>query len=107
MDTSFSGLTRLGQTRRLRVLANEALADYDLTWTRLRLLSNEWNCTFRVDTPGGPRALRVMRRDAAIADQKVRSEDEFVSALAADTGIGLSRMIPTRAWEKNPALGSL
>ena len=96
---SFSGLTRLGQTRRLRVLASEALEAYDLTWTRLRLLSNEWNCTFRVDTPDGPRALRVMRRDAAIADQKVRSEAAFVSALAADTGIGLPRMIPTRTGD--------
>lgn len=96
---SFSGLTRLGQTRRLRALANQALADYDLTWTRLRLLSNEWNCTFRVDTPGGPKALRIMRRDAAIADQKVRSEDEFVCALAADTGLGLPRMIPTRTGD--------
>jgi Ser/Thr protein kinase RdoA (MazF antagonist) len=99
VDTSFSGLTRLGQTRRLRVLATEALEAYDLTWTRLRLLSNEWNCTFRVDTPSGPRALRIMRRDAAIADRKVRSEDEFVCALAADTGIGLSRIIPTRTGD--------
>ena len=99
MDTPFSGLTRLGQVRRLRALAIEALEAYDLTWTRLRLLSNEWNCTFRVDSTRGPRALRVMRRDTAIADRKVRSEDEFVRALAADTGIGLPRIIPTRSGD--------
>jgi Ser/Thr protein kinase RdoA (MazF antagonist) len=96
MDTPFSDLTRLGQAHRLRGLAVEALRTYELTWTRMRLLSNEWNCTFRVDTAGGPKALRIMRRDAAIADRKVRSEDEFGRALAAGTGIGLPRIIPTR-----------
>jgi Ser/Thr protein kinase RdoA (MazF antagonist) len=99
VDTPFSDLTRLGQTRRLRPLAIGALEAYDLGPTRLRLLSNDWNCTFRVDSPSGPRVLRVMRRHAAIAGQKVRSEDEFVRALVTATGIGAPRTIPTRSGD--------
>jgi Ser/Thr protein kinase RdoA (MazF antagonist) len=43
--------------------------------------------------------MRIMRRDAAIAGRKVRSEDEFVRALAATTRINPPRIIPTRAGE--------
>jgi len=99
VDTPFSDLTQRGQARRLRALAIAALQAYDISWTRLRLLSNEWNCMFRVDTPSGPLALRIMRRDASIAGQKVRSEDGFVRALAADTAIGPPRIIPARAGD--------
>jgi Ser/Thr protein kinase RdoA (MazF antagonist) len=99
VDTPFADLTQRGQARRLRPLAHEALEAWDLEPTRLRLLSNEWNCMFRVDTPSGPRALRILRRDASTAEQKARSEDEFVQALAAETGISPPRIIPTRTGE--------
>ncbi len=55
----FAELTQRGQARRLRTLAREALAAYGLADAHLRLLSNEWNCTFRVDAPSGRYALRI------------------------------------------------
>ena len=97
--TAFSELSRVGQARRLRPLAEQALKAYGLVWTGLRLLSNEWNCTFRVDTPRGPKVLRIMRRDAPIAGQKARSEDEFVRALSAATGVKPPLIIPTRSCD--------
>jgi len=99
VTATFSELTQVGQARRLRPLAVQALRAYDLAWTQLRLLSNEWNCTFRVDTPTGPRALRVMRRDTPTARTKVHSEAEFVAALAAATDVAPPRAIPNRAGE--------
>jgi len=99
VTTTFSELTQVGQARRLRPLAEQALEAYDLRWTRLRLLSNEWNCTFRVDTPTGPRALRIMRRDTPTARTKVHSEVEFVAGLAAATDLAPPRVIPNRAGE--------
>jgi Ser/Thr protein kinase RdoA (MazF antagonist) len=95
----FSELTQVGQARRLRPLAERALEAYGLRWKRLRLLSNEWNCTFRVDTSSGPRALRIMRRDTPTARTKVRSEAEFVTALTAATDVAPPRAIPNRAGE--------
>ena len=92
----FSDLTQRGQARRLRSLAFDVLREYAIEPKRLRLLSNEWNGMFRVDTATGPKALRVMRRDAPIAGQKVRSEDEFVRALTAATGIAPPAIVPTR-----------
>ncbi len=83
MTTTFSELTKVGQARRLRPLAERALEAYGLRWYGLRPLSNEWNCTFRVDTSSGPRALRIMRRDTPTARTKVRSEAEFVAAQGA------------------------
>jgi Ser/Thr protein kinase RdoA (MazF antagonist) len=99
VTTTFSELTQVGQARRLRPLAEQALEAYGLCWTRLRLLSNEWNCTFRVDTLAGPRALRIMRRDTPTARTKVHSEAEFVAELAEATDIAPPRVIPNRAGE--------
>ncbi len=99
VSTTFSELTRVGQARRLRPLAEQALGAYSLRPTGLRLLSNEWNCTFRVNTLVGPKVLRIMRRDAPIAGRKVRSEDGFVRALMAATGIRPPRIIPTRTGD--------
>jgi Ser/Thr protein kinase RdoA (MazF antagonist) len=96
MTTPFDQLSQHGQARRLRPLAIEALGAYDPEWTRLRLLSNEWNCTFRVDGPAGPRALRIMRRDTDQATTKVGSEDEFTSALHAATDIAPPSIIRSR-----------
>jgi len=99
VTATFSELTQFGQARRLRPLAEQALGAYDLPWTRLRLLSNEWNCTFRVDTPTGPRALRIMRRDTPTARTKAHSEAELVAALAAATDVAPPRVIPNRTGE--------
>ena len=57
---SFSTLTVLGQARRLRTLALNALQSYDLDVARLRLVTNEFNGIFRVDTTDGQKfILRV------------------------------------------------
>ena len=85
----FAELTELGQARRLRPLAYAALAEYDLQVTGLRLISNGWNCVFRVDTPQGPCVIRITRPVPGADERSVRSEVEFMSALAAETDVAV------------------
>ena len=59
--TPFRALTELGQARRLKPLAEAALAADDFERTELRLISNGWDCVFRVETPAGPSVIRVSR----------------------------------------------
>ncbi len=58
---SFAKLTVAGQARRLRTLAEAALASYAIDWTGLRLITNDWNGVFRVETAAGPLVLRITR----------------------------------------------
>jgi Ser/Thr protein kinase RdoA (MazF antagonist) len=92
----FGSLTELGQARRLRPLAEAALWAYDLEPTGLRLISNGWNCVFRVDTSVGPRALRITRPIPGAEERSVRSEVEFMSALAAATDVAVPAVIRDR-----------
>lgn len=71
----FEDLTERGQTRRLREVAVAALAQYDFEVGRLRLVANDTNTTFRVDTTDGSTyALRVAARDE---DTLVHTETEL------------------------------
>ncbi len=95
----FDTLTKRGRARRLRSLARQALESYDLDVTRVRLVNNESNCTFRVDTrDAGSYALRVNlpgMRSAA----EIRSELLWQEALWHDTDIPLPRPVRTRTGE--------
>jgi Ser/Thr protein kinase RdoA (MazF antagonist) len=93
----FGALTELGQARRLRPLAIEALASYDLEWTGLRLLSNGWNCVLRVDTTDGPRVLRITRPVPGAFDRSVASEVEFMSALSASADVAVPAVVANHA----------
>ena len=95
----FGELTELGQARRLRPLAEAALRAYDLEPTGLRLISNGWNCVFRIDTPAGRRVVRITRPVPGADDRSVRSEVEFMSALAANTDVAVPAVIHNHAGE--------
>ena len=95
----FGELTELGQARRLRLLAEATLTSYDLAWTRLRLISNGWNCVFRVDSPDGPRVIRITRPIPGADDRSVHSEVEFMSELAAHTDVAVPPVVRNRDGE--------
>jgi Ser/Thr protein kinase RdoA (MazF antagonist) len=92
-------LTELGQARRLRPLAAAALRSYDLEPTGLRLISNGWNCVFRVDTAAGPSVIRISRPVPGADDRSVRSEVEFMTALAAETDVAVPAVRRNRDGE--------
>jgi len=97
--TPFADLSELGQARRLRSLATAALERYELGWTGLRLISNGWNCVFRVDTPNGPSVIRVTRPVPGADERSVRSEVEFMDALAAATDVAVPAVRHNRDGE--------
>ncbi len=84
--TPFEELTFRGQLRRLRQLALEALASYDLGDFTLRPIQHRENATFLVRAGGRRYVLRVNRpknRDQAF----VGSELEWLDAITRDTDL--------------------
>ena len=83
---SFDALTYSGQLRRLRNLALEALAAYDLGDFTLQPIQHRNNATFLVRAGGRRYLLRVSRpgnRDQAL----IRSELEWLDAITRDTDL--------------------
>ena len=54
---AYTALTVRGQARRLRALAWDALRHYALDVRRLRLVTNDFNGIFRLDTAQGDRFI--------------------------------------------------
>lgn len=73
--TPFEDLTYRGQLRRLRRLAFEALASYDLGDFTLRPIQHRHNATFLVRAGGCRYVLRVSRPGCK-AQSAIRSELE-------------------------------
>jgi Ser/Thr protein kinase RdoA (MazF antagonist) len=89
---AFSALTGAGQTRRLKHLAELALARYDVPVPSLTLLPNGWNTNFRV---GRHHVLRVRATTAEFAE----AETTWLTALARDTTLGVPEPVPTRTGD--------
>ena len=92
----FVDLTSRAQVHRLRSAAQEALAQYPVEVTGLRLISHAYNTSFRVDTADGRRfALRInvhsRRRPAWIA-----AEMAWQAAITADTDLWVPTPLRTR-----------
>jgi Ser/Thr protein kinase RdoA (MazF antagonist) len=93
----YSELTERGQARRLRCLALNALQHYDLPVLRLRLVTNDMNGIFRLDTPGGGKyILRVTLPEGGHTHDHVAAEMDWLAALARDTRLSVPRPLPAR-----------
>ena len=76
---SFRNLTELGQARRLRPLAWNALQQYDLEVARLHLVTNDLNCIFRIDTTQGEKyILRVTLPEGGHTRDHVAAEMDWL-----------------------------
>ncbi len=80
-------------------MVEEALRCYDIDARGLRLISNDWNGVFRIDTPTGPRVIRVTRPVPGALPRPVHSEVAFMTALAAETGIAVPALFANRDGE--------
>lgn len=93
----YSSLTVRGQARRLRQLALNALTHYDLDVARLRLVTNDMNGIFRIDTRGGEKyILRVTMPEGGHNHDHVAAEMDWLAALARDTHLSVPRPLPAR-----------
>jgi len=93
-------LTGRGRALRLRRLALKALEQYDLDVARVRLITNEFNGIFRVDTATGDRyVLRVTLPEGGHDLDSVRAEVAWLDALSRDTDLSVPRPVAARTGE--------
>jgi Ser/Thr protein kinase RdoA (MazF antagonist) len=96
----FYELTNRGQAMRLRTVVMAALEYYDLEVARVRLLSNDFNGIFRVDTADGQKhILRVCLPEGGHGLREIRSEMMWLAALRRDTALGVPQPLATREGE--------
>lgn len=96
----FYELTSRGRAMRLRKLALAALEGYDLKVTDVRLLSNDFNGIFRVDTADGQRhILRVCLPEGGHSLREIRSEMMWLAALRRETALGVPQPLTTQEGE--------
>ncbi|HSR35207.1 MAG TPA: phosphotransferase [Anaerolineae bacterium] len=92
----FYELTNRGRALRLRKMALQALERYDLELRRVRLLTNDMNGIFRVDTADGQKCIvRVTMPEGGHALEEIRSEMMWLVALRRDTDPGVPEPIAT------------
>ncbi len=96
----FKDLTRSGQIRRMRRLAEVALTAYDLGEVRLTALQHFFNTTFRIDTcsPTGKSERYVIRihRPGSQDATTIRSELLWLLALRYEAGLIVPEPVSTR-----------
>jgi len=93
----FLSLTVSGQARRLRQLAIHALASYNLDVTRLRLITNDVNGIFRIDSADGRSyILRVTAPEGGHTVDHVAVEMDWLTALARETDLSVPRPLRNR-----------
>lgn len=90
-------LTEIGRARRLRLLVWAALDHYGLDVRRLRLITNETNGVFRIDTVGGDRHVVRVGLGGAIGHppEQVEVETAWLAALADDGPVVVPDVIRT------------
>jgi len=104
---SFDELTRLGQLRRIRELAEVALESYGLCGARLTFLRYFANATYRVDVPGqashkaGPyMPNRFLLRVLCTGNQRIaEGEMTWLAALSREAGLPVPQPVPTLRGE--------
>jgi Ser/Thr protein kinase RdoA (MazF antagonist) len=93
----YRSLTEHGQARRLRPLVWNALQHYDLQVARLRLVTNDLNGIFRIDTKRGEKyILRVSLPQGGHTREHVTVEMDWLRALARDTDLSVPRPLAAR-----------
>ena len=96
----FTQLTGRGQARRLRQVALNALELYDLQVARLRLITNSFNCIFRIDTVGGEKyILRVTLPEGGHNRESTHAELAWMAALSRDTDLSIPAPLAAHSGE--------
>ncbi|MEN9938764.1 MAG: hypothetical protein RLZZ387_5343 [Chloroflexota bacterium] len=90
----FDSLSRAGQRRRLRALADAALETYGIAGARLSFCSDTQNTVFRVDSAGQRYALRIHPPDSR-STAAIEAELAWLAALRHDLGLRVPEPVLT------------
>lgn len=92
----FGDLPADERVARLRRIAERALERYDLPSPTIQLITDDWNCVFRVDAADGSQhVLRVSLPGRRSLDE-VRGEMTWLAALAADGSVPVPAPLAAR-----------
>jgi len=94
--TDFPALTPGEQIARLTGLAVNALAEWGVTDTALRLISYRENAVFEVRAPEAPRAVLRVHRQGYHSRESLASELEWMGMLARG-GLGVPKPVPAKS----------
>jgi Ser/Thr protein kinase RdoA (MazF antagonist) len=98
---SFMSLTQRGKARRLRAMAFDALAHYDLEVRRLRLITNDFNGIFRVDAADGRKLiLRIAVPAGRHGFSQFEAEMSWLAALSRDTDLSIPEPVSARDGQR-------
>src|SRR5581483_9810047 len=89
---SFSTLTERGQALRLRRMALVALSHYELPLKKVRLVANDLNGIFRVDTENGAAYALRISDPTWRSDDDLQTEVRWLQALARETAIRVPKL---------------
>lgn len=98
-STPYERLGRAGQTRRLRDLADRALAGYDIHVARVTRMAEGWNAAFRVESAAGERFLLRVHRTGGPSAAEIAGELTWLATLRHDTDLVVPEPVPTRRGE--------
>jgi Ser/Thr protein kinase RdoA (MazF antagonist) len=87
--TAFKDLSTRAQIARLRPIAEQALAGYDLLEPRLKLINHGFNTTFRVDTQDGQKYALRLNVNSRRSEANIRAEVAWLGALSKDTNLNV------------------
>lgn len=96
----YGDLTLRGKARRLRKMALRALEDYDLDVASVRLITNDQNGIFRVDTQDKDKyILRVCLPDGGHTPEETNSEMMLLNALHQEPDINAPVPLATKSGQ--------
>lgn len=94
----FDELTQPGQIRRLRGLAEAALAAYTVVPEQMEAEHHGHNTTFRIDV-GNERFVLRINKPGWRSKRHIRSEATWLAAIRRETGLVVPEPVPNRAGE--------
>jgi Ser/Thr protein kinase RdoA (MazF antagonist) len=93
-EPRFADLPAPERVGRLRRLAERALERYDLVAPTLELITDDWNCVFRVDAADGSRHVLRVSLPGRRSPAEVRGEMAWLAALAVDGSVQVPEPLP-------------
>ncbi|GAA4881113.1 phosphotransferase enzyme family protein [Serinicoccus chungangensis] len=93
MPTAYQDLDEPSQVELLRGVADRAAPRFGLAPTEVRLVLHGFNTTFRLDTPGGPVAMRVNTNSLSSAGT-VQAQQAWQHAIRRDTDVLVPDPLP-------------